>query len=72
MTSVPAPSTLAPILLSKRASSSISGSRAALTKVVRPFARTAALIKFSVPVTVGMSRTISAPCRRPLGTSTWT
>ena len=56
MTSVPAPSTSAPILLSTRPSSSTSGSRAQLTSVVRPLASAAAIIRFSVPVTVGMSK----------------
>src|SRR5437763_636898 len=56
MTSVPAPSTEAPILLSTRPSSSTSGSRAAFTRVVRPFASAAALIRFYVPVTVGRSK----------------
>ena len=53
MTSVPAPSTSAPILLRTRPSSSTSGSRAQLTSVVRPLASAAAIIRFSVPVTVG-------------------
>ncbi len=56
MTSVPAPSTSAPILLRTRPSSSTSGSRAQLTSVVRPLASAAAIIRFSVPVTVGMSK----------------
>ncbi len=38
--------------------------RAQLTNVVRPLAKAAAIIKFSVPVTVGMSNTTSAPRRR--------
>jgi hypothetical protein len=46
----------APILLSTRASSSTSGSRAAPTSCVRPRARAAAIMRFSVPVTVAMSR----------------
>ena len=53
MTSVPAPSTSAPILLRTRPSSSTSGSRAQLTSVVRPLASAAAIMRFSVPVTVG-------------------
>ena len=72
MTSVPAPSTSAPILLSTRPSSSTSGSRAQLTSVVRPLASAAAIIRFSVPVTVGMSKyDLGAPeapaAARPLG-----
>jgi hypothetical protein len=47
---------LAPILLRTRPSSSTSGSRAQLTSVVRPFASAAAIMRFSVPVTVGMSK----------------
>ena len=54
----------APILLSTRASSSTSGSRAAFSIVVRPCASAAAIMRFSVPVTVGMSNTIVAPRSR--------
>ena len=64
MMEVPAPSTRAPILFKTRASSSTSGSRAQLTSVERPSARLAAIIRFSVPVTVGMSKTNSAPRSR--------
>ena len=72
MTSVPAPSTSAPILLSTRPSSSTSGSRAQFTSVVRPFASAAAIMRFSVPVTVGRSnaklRAAQSPAAaRPLG-----
>ena len=56
MIAVPAPSTRAPILLSTRPSSSTSGSRAQLTSVVRPLASAAAIIRFSVPVTVDSRR----------------
>ena len=52
---VPAPWMRAPIVLSTRASSSTSGSRAAFSRTVVPSASTAAIITFSVPVTVIMS-----------------
>ena len=65
ITSVPAPSTRAPILFRTRPSSSTSGSRAQFTSVVRPFASAAAIMMFSVPVTVGMSKTTSAPLSLP-------
>ena len=61
---VPAPRILAPILFSTRPSSSTSGSRAAFSSVVIPLASAAAIIKFSVPVTVTMSKTIVAPRSR--------
>ena len=61
---VPAPRMRAPILLSTRPSSSTSGSRAAFSSVVRPRASAAAIIRFSVPVTVTMSNTMLAPRSR--------
>ena len=64
MSDVPAPWMRAPILLSTRASSSTSGSRAAFSSVVRPLASAAAIIRFSVPVTVAMSKTMVAPRSR--------
>jgi hypothetical protein len=70
MIAVPAPWIFAPILLSTSASSSTSGSRAAFSITVRPFASAAAMIRFSQPVTVGMSSTIVAPLRRFASTST--
>ena len=54
--SVPAPLTFAPILLSQLARSTISGSRAAFSKVVVPSARVAAIIKFCVAPTDGKSK----------------
>ena len=39
------------------------GSAAALRRIVVPFAATAAISAFSVPVTLGSSRKMSAPTR---------
>ena len=64
MSVVPAPRMRAPILLSTRAISSTSGSQAAFSRVVQPLANAAAIIRFSVPVTVTMSNTMVAPCSR--------
>ena len=50
------------------ARSATSGSRAALRSTVSPLARTAAIIRSSVPVTVMRSKWTSAP-RRPSGAS---
>ena len=61
--SVPRPWMLAPILISNSAKSVTSGSRAAFSKTVSPSAKTAAIIKFSVPVTVIMSVKIFAPTK---------
>ena len=63
MTEVPAPSIRAPILLRTLASSSTSGSRAQFSRTVRPLASTAAIITFSVPVTVMRSKLTVAPLR---------
>src|SRR5205823_2024689 len=63
-TSVPIPWILAPILPRNMARSTTCGSRAALWMVVIPSAVAAAIIRFSVPVTVGMSRWMVAPLRR--------
>src|SRR5699024_9802961 len=62
MTFEPPPSTLAPISLSMSHRSTISGSRAALSRTVTPSARTAAVRMFSVAPTEGKSSLISAPC----------
>src|SRR6266568_4987611 len=62
--SVPMPSMRAPILPSSWHRSWTCGSRAALKISVRPWARTAASRMFSVPVTVGRSKTMRAPRRR--------
>ena len=59
--SVPAPEMLAPIEFKKSAKSEISGSFATFVKVVTPSANEAAIIKFSVPVTVTPSNSISVP-----------
>ena len=61
---VPAPETLAPMAFRQSARSTTSGSRAAFSIVVTPSANTAAIIRFSVPVTVTMSVTMRAPLRR--------
>ena len=47
------------------------GSHAALRKVVVPSARVAAIIKFSVPVTVTLSNLMSAPFSRVASASTY-
>ena len=62
--SVPAPSIRAPIATSAFARSTTSGSRAAFSITVSPSAKVAAIIRFSVPVTVTMSVTIRAPWSR--------
>ncbi|KAG1240388.1 hypothetical protein G6F68_017711 [Rhizopus microsporus] len=54
----------APILMSSSARSTTSGSRAAFSSTVRPSASTAAISRFSVPVTVTMSVRTDAPFRR--------
>jgi len=56
ITSVPAPLILAPMPRSTSARLTISGSRAALLSTVVPSARVAAIMIFSVPVTVGRSK----------------
>ena len=69
-TSVPAPAILAPMPVRISARFTTSGSRAAFFKMVVPSARAAAIIIFSVPVTVTMSKYISAPfSRRALATT---
>ena len=52
----PAPSMRAPMAVSSRARSPISGSMAAFSSTVSPSARAAAIIRFSVPVTDGTSK----------------
>ena len=61
---VPCPSMRAPILMSISAKSVISGSCAALSSTVTPSASAAAIIKFSVPVTVTISVVMCAPVKR--------
>src|SRR5439155_1665574 len=57
----PMPSITAPQATRKRARSWTCGSEAALRSTVVPRARTAAISAFSVPVTLGSSRKMSAP-----------
>ena len=64
MRSLPCPLMRAPILMSNSARSTTSGSRAAFSSTVCPWASTAAIIRFSVPVTVTISVRITAPFRR--------
>ena len=61
---VPAPEMSAPIRVSTSASAVTSGSHAAWRSTVVPSARTAAIRMFSVPVTVTMSKVMSAPRSR--------
>ncbi len=68
--SVPAPSIRAPISTSRRARSLTSGSRAAFTMTVVPSASAAAIIRFSVPVTVTRSVVMRAPFSRLARAST--
>ncbi len=65
MTVLPAPEMRAPMRLRKAARSTTSGSRAAFSITVVPDARVAAIMRFSVPVTVTVSSTMRAPRRRP-------
>ena len=58
----------APIEIKQLARSITSGSLAAFSKTLVPSARVAAIIKFSVPVTVEVSKNICAPFSRPFGT----
>ena len=64
----PKPTIFAPIEIKNSPRSTTSGSRAALSIVVTPLAKTAAVIKFSVAPTLGKSRVISAPFN-PFGAS---
>ena len=63
MTGVPKPSIFAPIEIKNSPRSTMSGSRAALSIVVTPFANTAAVIMFSVAPTLGKSSSTGAPVR---------
>src|SRR6195952_4961031 len=67
---LPAPTILAPIWLSITARSMISGSRAALSMTVVPWASTAAIKMFSVAPTLGKSRPICAPRSRSAAPTT--
>ena len=62
--SVPAPFIFAPMAQRKLARSTTSGSRAAFSSMVSPEASVAAIIKFSVPVTVTVSSTSRVPLSR--------
>ena len=64
MRSVPAPSMRAPMAVRKSARSTTSGSRAAFSITVSPRASAAAIIRFSVPVTVTISIISRAPRSR--------
>ena len=66
MTGEPAPLILAPISLSMFARSTISGSRAALSMVVVPLAKTDAIMRFSVAPTLAKERVTVSP-ESPLG-----
>jgi len=65
--SVPAPSMRAPMRLSASARSITSGSRAQLRSTLRPSASAAAIMMFSVPVTVWPSKVKTAPRSLPPG-----
>jgi hypothetical protein len=64
--SVPAPEILAPKTFKNPAKSATSGSIAAFLRTVCPSAKQAAIIKFSVPVTVTISNRKSVPFNRLL------
>ena len=61
MVELPTPSILAPIAANIWARSTISGSRAALSITVVPWASTAAISRFSVAPTLGKSSQMLAP-----------
>jgi hypothetical protein len=63
MVGLPAPITVAPMRVRNAARSAISGSRAAFSMTVSPFARTAAISAFSVAPTLGKSRKSRVPTR---------
>ena len=64
MVEVPAPEILAPILMRQLARSTISGSRAAFSMTLSPFASDAAIMATWVPPTVVLGKMTRAP-RRP-------
>ena len=70
MTGEPAPETFAPISLSMFARSTISGSRAALSIVVTPRAKTDAIMRFSVAPTLAKLSVTVAPVS-PCGALAW-
>jgi len=55
----------APMAERQAARSTTSGSRAAFSMTVRPLASVAAIMRFSVPVTLTVSWTMRAPVSRP-------
>ena len=63
MTGEPSPSIFAPIEIKNSPRSTKSGSRAAFSIVVTPWANTAAVIRFSVAPTLGKSNEMAAPVR---------
>ena len=63
--SLPPPSILAPIFFKHEIKSTTSGSLAAFVITVVPLASTAAIIAFSVPVTVTVEKSILPPLRPP-------
>ena len=64
MVSLPSPEIFAPIARRQFARSTTSGSRAAFSSTVTPSASAAAIIRFSVPVTLTRSKNIRAPLSR--------
>ena len=64
----PKPEIFAPIAIKNSPRSTTSGSRAALSITVTPFAKVAAVIIFSVAPTLGKSKVIEAPIN-PVGAS---
>ena len=71
MTGEPSPSIFAPIEMRNSPRSTKSGSRAAFSIVVTPWAKTAAVMRFSVAPTLGKSSEIAAPVK-PCGASAMT
>ena len=70
MTLLPPPWMRAPIAFRASASAITSGSRAQFSSTVRPSASDAAIMRFSVPVTVGRSNSTVAPRSRVADAST--
>ena len=67
MREVPAPEIFAPILFRQSATSTISGSRAALSMTVVPFASVAAISATWVPLTVTFGKCDRSRPSRPFG-----
>ena len=70
MVLVPFPLICAPIFWRHVTRSPISGSFATPCRMVLPFARVAAIIRFAVPVTVGLAKICTHPVK-PLGAKAW-